>query len=171
MGSQLRTAEKAIHTLRVRNRPALQRQKCRKVGTPPSPVHYVEPERLPSETFCPRKKIYAQLKARGTGFPVVDLGSLYVAKLSKSVYDVMTNVHLLCRNAWSKDELQTAKRWYHLMRRWLSHRDDIFKNSKFVRQSLRVLSITLRLTESHLRWKDSHSVGKNRDVSALPRNR
>jgi len=170
MDLQLRTAEKAVHTLRVRNRPLIQKQthkvcpKKDKQGAVHEVLHYVEPQRLPAETYSPRKKIYSQVRASGTGFPVRDLGSLYVAKLSKSVYDVTTCIHLLCRNARLKCEIVAAKRWFHILRRWLSLREDIFGSSKFVRQSLRVLSITLRLTESHLRWKDAHTVGMNREI-------
>lgn len=161
MDLQLRTAEKAVQTLRVRNRPAFQ-QKA--LGAKKADIHYVEPQRLPSQAYSPRKKIYAQIRATGTsGIPTLDLGSLYVTKLLKSTYDVMTCAHLLCRNARVKCELIAARRWFHILRRYFSHRDDIFGNSKFVRQSLRVLSITLRLTESHLRWKDAHSVGKRRE--------
>jgi hypothetical protein len=171
MDLQLRSAEKAIQTLRVRNRPAFQRQYRRKTGTAPAAIHYVEPQALPSETYSPRKKIYSQVRStKGAGIPVTDLGSVYVAKLSKSVYDVITCTHLLCRNAKLKCEIKTAVRWFHTLRRYFSQREDIFGNSRFVRQSLRVLSITLRLTKSHLRWKDAHTVGNNRDCS-FPRER
>jgi len=159
-------AEKAIQTLRVRNRPVRQRQSRRRTGSVPAAIHYVEPQALHPEVYDPRKKIYSQVKCtKGAGIPVVDPGSLYVAKISKSIYDVITCTHLLCRNAKLKCEVQTAVRWFHILRRYFSSRKDIFGDSRFVRQSLRVLSITLRLTRSHLRWKDAHSVGNNRDES------
>jgi hypothetical protein len=167
---QLRTAEKAVKTLRVRNRSAASRLKRerdkriregRQVARRSTvDVHYVEPQSLPSETFCPRKKIYAQIRASSShGIPVTELGTLYVAKLLKSIYDVTICIHLLCRNARCPREIKIAKRWFHVLLRYVSQREDIFGTSKFVRQSLKVLSITLRLTESHLRWKDAHSVG------------
>jgi len=172
MDLQLRTAEKAVKTLRVRNRTAHKRLPPK--GSPERAVrstvdvHYVEPQSLPSQTFCPKKKVYAQIRAKGQhGIPVTDLGSLYVAKLLKSIYDVTTCVHLLSRNARCKREIKIAKRWFHVLLRYVSQREDIFGQSKFVRQSLKVLSITLRLTESHLRWKDAHSVGPALSAEAI----
>jgi len=121
----------------------------------------VEPERLPAD-FCEvRKKKYTKLApSKGTGIPVpqAQLGTLYVAKLSKSVFDAVVCTQLLVVNAYKPSEIRIAKQAYHRVRDFLSNGRDLFGDSRFVRQSLKSLSITLRLTtKRYQRYQDDLS--------------
>lgn len=152
-----------MYTLRVRNRPTMQKRRSGTVGPfkTAKKLHYVEPQFLPSETYCPRKKIYTKVTASGSqcGIPTVDLGSLYVARVSKSLYDSVNYIQLLSRNVYSQSELRIAKRWFHTFRRWYLSKIGILGTSRFLRRAVRVLSITLRLSERHLRCRESCSAG------------
>lgn len=142
----LRIAKKATKTLKILGKPAVQKQRFLAVGSSVPEIHKVEPARLPAD-FCEvKKKQYTQLKPGKTGFkvPKEQLGTLVVAKVAKGIFDAITCAQLLCSNAYNMHELKLAKRAYHATRRFISSRDDILGTSTFVRQSMKVLSITLR---------------------------
>jgi hypothetical protein len=103
-----------------------------------------------------KRKLYKNLKANGKtcGFPTVDLGSLYVAKISKGIFDAVIYTQRLCCHVYTANELKLAKQAFHELRRFVFKEDEIFRTSKFVRQSLRVISITLRTAERGLRLQD-----------------
>lgn len=157
----LRTAGAAIKTLRVRNREVEKKnssslpvksgsRQWRKTGSPPS-LHYVEPQRLPLMTYSVRRKIYTKITAKGHGIPVYDLGSLYVAKVLKGTYDAIISTQQLCCHVFNWDELKAAKHATQTIQRFFTRGEELFKHSLFVRQSMRVISITLRLAERSLR--------------------
>jgi hypothetical protein len=157
----LRTAKKATKTHRVLGAPSLQKQKFRKLGELPPEIHFVEPQRLPAN-FCERRRLqYRKLEPQsGSGIPVPvgQLGTLNVARLSKSVFDVILYTQLLCRNVYNSREKKIAVQSFHELRRFLSSRKEVFGTSRFVRQSLKVISITLRLSKRRLSCQDSYSV-------------
>jgi hypothetical protein len=154
--------EKAAKTLSVLGRSEFNRITVRKLGVSPPGIHYVEPRRLPAD-FCEvRKKQYTKLSpSKGkTGFPVPkgQVGTLHVAKLAKGMFDAITCTQLLCSNAYKSDEIKIAKRSFHRIRRFISNGDKLFRTSKFVLQSLKAISITLRLAERRYKRRDGHLV-------------
>lgn len=158
----LRTAGVAIKTLKVRNRQAAKQsaaalpkrrgsRRWRESMSKIPKLHYVEPRKLPSETYCVRRKIYTKIRATGHGIPVTDLGSLYVAKVTKGIYDAVISTHQLCCHVYTEFELKHAKHAVQILQKFISRGGELFEQSVFVRQSLRVISITLRLSERSLR--------------------
>jgi hypothetical protein len=73
--------------------------------------------------------------------------TLNVAELLKGTFDTLTDLQRLCccfSVTAGKSVLQT----YHRIQRFFSNRKDIFGSSKFVKQMLRVISITLRIARA-----------------------
>ena len=148
--SSLQLLKRSVKTLRVLSTPALQRETRRKLGSEPPRIHTVEPQRLPAD-FCEiKRKKYRKLKPqRGTGFRVPEelLGSLIVAKVSKSCFDTIIYVFRLCRGTYTRREFKSAKRCFHDVQRYFRLRWEFFEPSRFVRQSLKALKITFRMAE------------------------
>jgi hypothetical protein len=131
-------------------------------------LHKVEPRRLPENTYKVSAKVYTQIKAKGRdGIPVYDLGSLYVSRIAKGVFDAVVTTQQLCCHVFTKYELKTAKQSFHILRRFTHHRWKIFESSKFVRQSLRVISITLRIAERRLRQRTARMSGLTAELKGF----
>jgi len=157
----LRIAKKATKTLGVLGRSDFQRVTTRKLNASPPGIHLVEPRRFPSD-FCEVKKgQYKKLEpSKGSGIPVPkgQLHTLNTAKLAKSMFDALICTQLLCSNAYRSDEIKLAKQAFHRIRRFISNGDKFFRTSKFIQQTLKTVSITLRLAEGRYKRRDDHLV-------------
>lgn len=120
----------------------------------------MEPERLPADFLEVRRKRYCRLSpSKDTGIEVPEelLGSKVVGTVCKYTFDSLIYTHLLCRNVYDSHELKVAKRSYHETRRYFASKKQVFGTSRFVRQTMKVISITLRLSEGYLRYRDRHT--------------
>lgn len=153
----LRLAKPAIETLRKRNKAA---EFKKTPALSKSGLHYVEPRRLPSDSLVVSKRLYSTITAskKRVGFPTRDLGSLYVAKISKGIFDALVTTHQQSCYVYNYFEYGAAKRSFHTVRKFISNREKLFKHSLFVKQTLKSIAITLRFAKGNLRFQDYRNV-------------
>lgn len=61
---------------------------------------------------------------------------------------LLVHAYQLCRYSYTKTDVNTAKRYLHRVRRYFSHWEDIYGNSRLALQFLNVISVVLRLAEN-----------------------
>jgi len=132
----------------------------KKPGPKPVPTYWVEPVRLRPD-FCEvKKKQYKRGLPRGsTGYGIEfhTTRTLNSCKVLQGTYNVLTDMQILSIDMTVNDYRDVLHR-YNRLRRFFLSEVDIFGTSRVVRQYLKVISITLRLTKRHLRCRDSHSM-------------
>jgi len=112
--------------------------------------HWLEPFRTRSDYCVVRKKFYKKgvnESPTGCGIEFLDPRSLNTAKVLKGTFDVLTLTRIMISEE-SQYWWKSAKRVYQSVQSFFSKREDVFGTSKFVRQMLGIISITMRITHS-----------------------